>query len=378
MEKIKLSKNILNEVIDNENKCVDCKICFNSCPMMKDYSMSPKKLLKEIVDEKCVNKNIPYSCMLCNICTIKCPKDIDLNSMFYNMRKDIFKINQKSINNIGYKTVKVHQSNSFSPIFSKSFIKPNTKSIFFPGCSLSSYKNDIVLKTYEYLKCYIEDISLVFECCGKPTLSIGDLDRFNNYYSKLESKFNENDIHEVIVACPNCYKTIKHNSKNIKVKTIWEVITEYGIPKELNNYYKDIDKMFSLHDPCPIRDVDIIHESVRTILNELGVKIVEFDKNRNKSECCGSGGMVRVINPQLSKKQTNKRANEAKTDNIVTYCESCCESMLSVNKKTLHILDFMFNEDVLKYKTFTQEKSSTIKKWKNRYTGIKLANKKVK
>lgn len=378
MEKIKLSKNILKEVIDNEKKCVDCKICFNSCPMMKDYSMSPKKLLNEIVDEKCVNKNIPYSCMLCNICTIKCPKDIDLNSMFYNIRKDIFKINPKSINNIGYKTVKVHQSNSFSPIFSKSFIKPNTKSIFFPGCSLSSYKNDIVLKTYEYLKFHIEDISLVFECCGKPTLSIGDLDRFNNYYSKLESKFNENDIYEVIVACPNCYKTIKHNSKNIKVKIIWEVINEYGIPKELNNYYKDIDKMFSLHDPCPIRDVDIIHESVRTILNELGVKIVEFDKNRNKSECCGSGGMVRVTNPQLAKKQTNKRANQSKTDNIVTYCESCCESMLSVNKQTLHILDFMFNEDVLKYKTFTQDRSSTIKKWKNRYTGIKLANKKFK
>ena len=85
-----------------------------------------------------------------------------------------------------------------------------------------------------------------------------------------------------------------------------------------------------------------------------------------------------MTNPQLSKKQTNKRANESKTDNIVTYCESCCESMLSVNKQTLHILDFMFNEDVLKYKTFTQDKSSTIKKWKNRYTGIKLANKKVK
>lgn len=378
MEKIDLNKNILKEVIDNEKNCVDCKICFNSCPMMKDYSLSPKKLLKEIIDEKGVDKRIPYSCMLCNICTIKCPKDIDLNNMFYNMRKYILNTNPKSINDIGYKTVKIHQSNSFSPIFSKSFITNNTKRVFFPGCSLSSYSNDIVLKTYEYLKCHIKDISLVFECCGKPTLSMGDVNKFNNYYSKVELKFNKNDIYEVIVACPNCYKTIKHHSENIKVKTIWEVIKEYGVPNELKNHYKDIDIKFSLHDPCPIRDVDIIHESVRNILSDLGVKIVEFDKNRSKSECCGSGGMVRVTNPQIAKKQTNKRASESKTDNIVTYCESCCESMLSVNKQTLHILDFMFNEEVLANKTFTQEKIPTIKKWRNRYTGIKLARKKIK
>lgn len=378
MQKINLNKKRLAEIINNENNCVNCKICFNSCPMMKNYSSSPKELLKDIIKDKSIDKNIPYSCMLCNVCTKKCPKDIDLNTMFYNIRKDIFKDNNKEVNDIGYKTVKIHQSSSFSPVFSKQFIKRESKKIFFPGCSLSSSSNDIVLKTYDYLKSNIKDLALVFDCCGKPTLSMGDIDKFNKHYSKLDSMFNENEIYEVIVACPNCFKTIGNHSKNVKVKTVWEVIKEYGIPNNLKDYYKDVDLEFSLHDPCPIRDESSIHEHVRSILNELGIKVLEFDKCRDKSECCGLGGMVGVTNPKLAKKQTIKRANEAKSDNIVAYCQACCDSMLSVDKKTLHILDFMFNKEVLHKTKFTQNKKSTIKKWKTRYIGIKKATKKLK
>lgn len=378
MKKINLDEKRLIEVIDNESNCVNCKICFNSCPMMKDYSSSPKELLKDIVNEKSIDKNIPYSCMLCNVCTIKCPKDIDLNTMFYNLRKDIFKENHKEVNDIGYKTVKFHQISSFSPVFSKQFIQNESKKIFFPGCSLSSYSDDIVLKTYDYLKSNIRDISLLFGCCGKPTLSMGDMDKFDKYYSKLQSMIDENNIDEIIVACPNCFKTIKNHSKNVRVKTLWEVIIEYKLPKELRGYYKDIEEVFSIHDPCPIRDEGDIHEYVRDILKDLGVEVAEFDKNKDKSECCGSGGMLRVTNSKIAINQTNKRANEAKSDNIVTYCESCCESMLSVEKKTLHILDFMFNQDVLNKNKFTQDKKSTIEKWKTRYNGIKKFKKTLK
>ncbi len=42
-----------------------------------------------------------------------------------------------------------------------------------------------------------------------------------------------------------------------------------------------------------------IHEAVRSILKDLGIKIVEFEKNRSKTECCGCGGMVGVTNKEL-------------------------------------------------------------------------------
>ena len=105
--------------------------------------------------------------------------------VFYLM----FIFNNKNIKDIGYNSVKIHQTNSFSPVFSKSFLNKNTKKLFFPGCSLSSYSPEIVLKTYEYLKENISDLSIAFKCCGKPTLSMGDVDKFKIYYSQVENLF---------------------------------------------------------------------------------------------------------------------------------------------------------------------------------------------
>ena len=372
MNKINLDKKTIELVREKHKECINCKLCFDVCPMMKEYSSSPKELMIDIVENKNIDKNIPYSCMLCSICKVKCPKDIDLKEMFYDIRRDIMSSNYKNIKNLGYNTIKFHQINSFSPIFSRSYINNKTKKIFLPGCSLSSYSPDIVIKTYDYLKSNIDDISLAVECCGKPTLAMGDEKKFKKYYSKLDNIFKENKIEEVIVACPNCFDTIRNSSKDIKVTSLWSVINEFKIPNEIKKHYDDIEQEFSLHDPCPIRYESKIHDDVRDILKDLGVKIVEFDKNRDKSECCGAGAMVRVTNPEISIKQTNKRANEAKSDTVVSYCESCCESMMSVGKNSIHILDFIFNEDVINKKKFAQNRTSVIHKWKMRYKTVQI------
>ncbi|MEF9992645.1 MAG: (Fe-S)-binding protein [Romboutsia sp.] len=377
MKKICLEYKTLEKIKENESICVDCKICFKPCPMMKKYSSSPKTLMKEILEEKQVNQNIPYSCMLCDICTVKCPKDIDLKDIFYSMRKDAFKEKDKHIfKEIGYNTVKFHQINSFSPIFSKTFADKNTKKIFLPGCSLSSYSPELVIKTYEYLKKNIDDLSIAFECCGKPTLSMGDVEKFESYYEKLNNIFSNDEVVEIIVACPNCLKTIKEHSKNIKVTSLWSIINEYKVDEKLINYYEDLETEFSLHDPCPIRKEYKIHDDVRGILKSIGIKVVEFEKNRENSECCGSGGMLRVTNKEISTNQSKKRANEAKSDTVVSYCQSCCESMMLAGKNILHVLDFLFNEDVIRRDILSQRKTSTLKKWSNRYNGIKLAKSK--
>lgn len=370
--KVSISKETLNQIIVNENKCIDCKRCFNPCPMMKEYALSPKELMKDIISNGNVNKNIPYSCMLCGACDNKCPKDIDVKNMFYNIRKDILKNNKKELKDIGYNTIKLHQINSFSPVFSSSRKDINSKKIFLPGCSLSSYNTELINNTFKYLKKNLGNISLVMQCCGKPTEAMGDMGKFKEYYSKLENMLREENIDEVIVACPNCLKTIRKHSKNIKVTPIWELITKFGIPNELVNHYSNLGISFTLHDPCPIRNERSIHEDVRNILSSLGTNIVEYEKNRESSECCGSGAMVRVTNPDISNKQTNKRANDAKTDTVVSYCQSCCESMLIANKKTLHVLDFIFNKEVINKRTFSQQKTSTIEKWSNRYKSKKI------
>ena len=100
MKIINLNEKTLEEIKINENNCINCKKCYNSCPMMSKYSSSPKELMKKIITDKGVDKNIPYSCSSCAVCNLKCPKDIKIKEMFYDMRKDIFNNDKKNINDI--------------------------------------------------------------------------------------------------------------------------------------------------------------------------------------------------------------------------------------------------------------------------------------
>ena len=375
MQKISLNKETIKHIKEENKKCINCKKCYKVCPMMDKYGESPKEIMEEIISEKKIDKCISYSCMLCGMCKKVCPKDIDLGNMFYETRKDIFSSGEANLKDLGYKTVKFHQQNSFSSVFSYSSIKKNHKTVFMPGCSLASYNDKIVVDTFKYLKKHINSISIIYECCSKPTLIMGDMDKFKTYYSKLEEVLKSNNIDEVIVACPNCYKVIKENSPNVKVTYIWSIINEFGVPKELKDHYSDLEQRFTLHDPCPTRYNSDVHDDVRDILSSMGLKIDEFENNREHTECCGSGGMTRVTSNEISVAQTKNRANKTENDTVISYCESCCESMMLSGKSTLHVLDFMFNDDVKNKKKFNQEKSSTVGKWMTRRKGIKKIKK---
>lgn len=375
MQKISLSKETIKYIKEENKRCIDCKKCYKACPMMDKYGESPKAIMEGITTDKKIDKAMAYSCMLCGLCKKVCPKDIDLGDVFYKSRKDIFSAGENNLKDLGYKSVKFHQQNSFSSVFSYSSIKKDHKTVFMPGCSLASYSDKIVVDTFKYLKNQIEDISIIYECCAKPTMIMGDTEKFKKYYSKLEEVLSSNDIDEVIVACPNCYKVVKENSPDVKVRYIWSIINESGLPIELEGYYANLEQRFTLHDPCPTRYNCDVHDDVREILNSLGLKIDEFKNNRENTECCGSGGMTRVTSNEISIEQTKKRAEETENDTVISYCESCCESMMLAGKSTLHVLDFMFNEDVKNKKIFSQENSSTVGKWMTRRKGIKKIKK---
>lgn len=361
------------ELKKNLENCIDCGLCYKVCPMMNRFGESPKNILNAIDENKISYEDISYSCMLCNACTETCPKDINLKEMFYKFRIKSYRENLKDTRKkFNLRVVQAHQKGSFSKFLTSKNNNKIAEKVFIPGCSLSGYDNDIIMKVKKYLDENLGETEILLKCCGKPSKDIGDLDLFESNLKHIEESLKNKNVNEIIVACENCYKTFGEAFKDIKVITLWEVINELGVPAELKNKYLSCKEKFALHDPCPIKKEEQIHESVRNILNELGIKIVEFEKNRSKTECCGCGGMVGVTNKELWESQKNKRANSTECENIISYCESCVNTFKSSNKNVLHILDLIFNEEVISGKIKSQKNVGTINQWINR---IKLANK---
>lgn len=365
--------NIREIASDFYDRCIDCKLCVKRCGMLEDFSVNPKQIFKNVAEGKDIDIKIPFSCTFCESCKKVCPKDINYKEVFSLFREDITLNNKRELKKIGCTSVRVHQMNSFSRVFSGSTHKnQQCEIVFLPGCSLSAYSPELIDKTYEYLKGKYSEIGLLLKCCGKPTLDIGDREKFTKYHSVLQKDLKELKVKTVITACINCYNTIKENNPNIKVVSLWEILAENGVPNNVKGRYGSDCTIFTIHDPCTARYNTSIQEAVRNILEQIGINIEESEKSRGNTDCCGYGGMVGALNGELTNRLSLKRANDLCRDYVISYCETCAEAMNSAGKSSVHILDLIFNERMINEKIFTQKVNGSIQKWGNRYKTKKL------
>jgi len=338
--------------------------------MLDEFTTSPKKLLFDFTDEL-PSSDIAMSCATCDYCHTVCPEDISFKDIFKEAKIEHAK-DDNLLKKYGYNSVRLHQISSFSKLFTaktKFYIGEYKNMAFMPGCALSSYSPTLVEKIYQHLQTVLPGINMLQQCCGQPTRIVGDLKRFENLYGRLEDDIEYMNVDTVVTACENCYMSLKEFSPNTNVVSLYEILVRYGIPKEKIGAFKDFGKV-ALHDPCPTRHEKSLHTSTRKLLNTIGLEFEEFKKNKEKTECCGSGGMLELTNPKLAIQQMNSRVNQTNCDTIVSYCQSCSESMIKGGKNGVHILDYIFQDDI--QKDFTQRKNSIIKKWFNRYRSKKM------
>lgn len=247
--------------------------------------------------------------------------------------------------------VKNHQIMSFNKIFAK--IQPGSE-IFWPGCAILSLGSGITEKTYSLLKTKIPNLSYSTFCCGKPSLHINEGKAFNKRMDYIKKALKESGTEKIYTLCPNCFVTLSEFS-SISVQSAWSLIDE-NFPNEKYNILKG--KAMSLHDPCPvIKDIESA-EHVRSILNKMGVEILEFKNNREKTICCGKKNMIMALQPERGKKLFEIRASQAPSKDIVTYCASCVDTFKNNNFNAKHVLELLWQ---------TESKGS----WINRYKTVR-------
>jgi Fe-S oxidoreductase len=355
----------INKINEFHSNCVQCGECVKNCMMLQEYCKEPKDFFRRVESKKSIEGIIPFSCSLCGKCNLVCPKKLDIEGLFMSLREDIVKDNNGQSPLKGHGAIHMHQKFSFSSLFS-GVIKENEKveRVFMPGCTLCSYNYDLVLETYNYLKDKMPDLGLLIGCCGRPTKDLGEIDKFNNNYSKLDTMIKESGAKEVITACQSCLKTIGEQSSEYEVISLWTVLRDIGIPEEAKGIGQNSDIEFSIKDSCAsMRNVEL-QDSIRQIIDDLGYKVKET-KDRNTG-CCGTGGMIHTVNGELSKKIMKNNAENCDSEYTITYCGGCRNSMIGGGKKSLHILDLVFNDTWTRKSTFPHI-VGTLKGWINRY-----------
>jgi Fe-S oxidoreductase len=198
--------------------------------------------------------------------------------------------------------------------------------VFAPGCALMIYKPELAEKLHSILKDNIGKMDQLMTCCNHDP--------------------NFMEMTEVINICPGCDKRFGNDYHNCITISLWEILAEsdfFTFPD-----YKG--KRMSILDACPTREKEIVHNSIRKLLNKMNITLVEPKNTRTKSTCCGDT-FYGVLPTGKVMEQMLKRTLEMPVDDVVVHCVSCIKSIHIGGKKPRYLVDLLLGDDTLP-KTF--------------------------
>jgi len=189
------------------------------------------------------------------------------------------------------------------------FFKPK-KLLYFPGCLVTSVMPEIA-KNYEHIFHHFLNLN-VFKiseniCCGAVAYFNGYTKDFEALKEKTKEIFEMSTVKNIVTNSPACFWTLgKHYG--FKVQHVSQFLSAYKA--KLPILY---DEEISYYDSPNL----MIYDEPRAILEAIGLKIIELERNREDTVICGAeGGMIQNI-PLLANKLAKPIFNMCKTKKLV-------------------------------------------------------------
>ena len=140
-------------------------------------------------------------------------------------------------------------------------------------------------------------------------------------------------VERIVTADPHAYNALKHDYKDIPpVEHISQVIARAVRSGKIQ--FHDIDgknNVFAYHDPCYLGRHNQVYDDPRSVLDAIpGLKRVEMERSRDRSFCCGGGGLMLFYEPQEEQRMGVLRvqmAAEAGANVVVTACPFCMTNL---------------------------------------------------
>jgi Fe-S oxidoreductase len=179
--------------------------------------------------------------------------------------------------------------------------KKNTRILYWVGCAGSfDPRNQKVSRAMVKI---FESAGIDFAVLGNEEMCTGDSARrlgeeylFETMALKNIETLNQYNFETIVTACPHCFHTLKNEypylGGNYHVKHHSQFINEL-ISSEKISSKKCKKQRVTYHDSCYLgrinEEYDAPRRIIKKILDEEG-KLVEMQRNKKKSFCCGAGG----------------------------------------------------------------------------------------
>ncbi|MBC7109780.1 MAG: (Fe-S)-binding protein [Archaeoglobi archaeon] len=205
------------------------------------------------------------------------------------------------------------------------------RTLYYAGCMASYRVPSIAKATAKVLEAGGIDFEVLGEgerCCGSVLLRTGQRDAFEKVARENAEILQKYD--RIITTCAGCYRTFKFDYPeffdiNAEILHTTEIVAE--LLREGRLKVSPMKTKIIYHDPCHLGRHSGVYEPPREILSMIpGAELVEFERSREESLCCGAGAGVRSAFPELSRRIASQKVREAENkgaDLIVSACPFC-------------------------------------------------------
>ncbi|MEW5773478.1 MAG: (Fe-S)-binding protein [Thermodesulfobacteriota bacterium] len=315
--------------------CTRCGSCAVACGFLQQHGL-PGAQAQALLDGGAAGD--PYRCSLCGLCGAVCPEGLAPGEFFLALRREA--VGRGGLDLARYRRLLAYEARGHSRLFAWRGLPPGCDAVFFPGCALPGTRPGTAWRLFAELRRHLPRLGVALDCCHKPSHDLGRQEFFAQRLAEVLAPLLECGVGRVLTACPNCHAVLSRHAEPLAVQTVYEFLAERGMsasPRATGRV--------TVHDPCPLRHADGVHDAVRRLLAGSGLEVEEMRSSRGRTLCCGEGGAVGCVAPELSAAWARRRGEEAAGRRIVTYCAGCA-GFLSRVAPTVHLADLLCDPDL--------------------------------
>ncbi len=216
------------------------------------------------------------------------------------------------------------------------YLEPDAQAVLFFGCDalrLESNLPAMVFRLFEelgvdYVAAHVgEDL-----CCGMPLWQAGDLEGFRAHAKKLQVSLSR--YRTIISPCPTCVYAFSGLYAEMDLApraSVLHLSSFLGPLLEGREPKKKLEGKYTYHDPCYLgRYLEKTKLPRQMLARVLSEPLLEPVWTGPDATCCGGGGLVPYVLPQVAKGAADLRMDQLKKTGaarIITACPGCIRQL---------------------------------------------------
>ena len=336
------------QAMEEAGRCIQghCEECLKSCAYLKHYKKHPGLLAREIYNNTQIimgdhQLNKPMNaCSLCGQCTAVCPNGFDMARVCHLARQNLVSTAKMPLAPHEFALLDMLFSNGDAFLARPQPGFTSCRYVFFPGCQAAAIAPDTVRAAYADLCARLDGgVALMLGCCGAIADWAGRTEMARQAHELLDRELARLGDPMVIAGCPSCAKELREHGVS-RLRGIWEVLEEIGLPEGVRR----LERPMALHDSCGARGDAATQASIRRLAEALGVRLTDTPYDRDRSPCCGYGGLTAYANPEVAGEMTEK-CLERSDEPYLSYCMACRDRFARQGRESRHLLELVYGTD---------------------------------